>query len=206
MGKSAINPAVVGKHSTDIAALKNDLGIVEDGDTATHTIAQGQYVIWQGALYTADAAIASGTTLAASGGNKNLTAVENGGLNALNSNVTALSETTTGTITLASGFAANPSEYVNQLKKNNHVVTFNFVFWTTSAIQQTLTWVTVATIPSGFRPANTLPCALLVLGGGHSKGYVYDARISQNGDVQIYVVADIANITGRAIIQVSYCV
>lgn len=87
MGKSAINPAVVGKHSTDIAAMKNDLGIVEDGDTATHTIAQGQYVIWQGALYTADAAIASGTTLAASGGNKNLTAVENGGLNALNNKI-----------------------------------------------------------------------------------------------------------------------
>ncbi len=85
MGKSAINPAVVAEHSTDIAALKNDLGIVEDGDTATHTIAQGQYVIWQGALYTADAAIASGTTLAASGGNKNLTAAENGGLNALSS-------------------------------------------------------------------------------------------------------------------------
>ena len=72
---------------TQIAALQNDLGIVEDGDTATHTIAQGQYVIWQGALYTADAAIASGTTLAASGGNKNLTAVENGGLNALNSKI-----------------------------------------------------------------------------------------------------------------------
>ena len=87
MGKSAINPAVVGKHSTDIAALKNDLGIVEDGDTATHTIAQGQYVIWQGALYTADAAIASGTTLAASGGNKNLTAVANGGLNLLNDKI-----------------------------------------------------------------------------------------------------------------------
>lgn len=75
---------------TQIAALKNDLGIVEDGDTATHTIAQGQYVIWQGALYTADAAIASGTTLAASGGNKNLTAVENGGLNALNNKISAL--------------------------------------------------------------------------------------------------------------------
>lgn len=90
MGKSTINPAVVRKHSTDIAALKNDLGIVEDGDTATHTIAQGQHVIWQGALYTADAAIASGTTLAASGGNKNLTVVENGGLNALNSNITGI--------------------------------------------------------------------------------------------------------------------
>jgi hypothetical protein len=75
---------------TQIASLENDLGIVEDGDTATHTIAQGQYVIWQGALYTADAAIASGTTLAASGGNKNLTAVENGGLNALYSKLSGL--------------------------------------------------------------------------------------------------------------------
>ena len=88
---------------TQIAALKNGLGIVEDGDTATHTIAQGQYVIWQGALYTADAAIASGTTLAASGGNKNLTAVENGGLNALNGKITNLikSDTYTGTTTAA---------------------------------------------------------------------------------------------------------
>jgi hypothetical protein len=80
---------------TQIASLKNDIGIVEDGDTATHTIAQGQYVIWQGALYTADAAIASGTTLAASGGNKNLTAVSGGGLNALNSN---LVKSYTGTV------------------------------------------------------------------------------------------------------------
>ena len=78
---------MVGTHSTDIVALKNDLGIVENGDTATHTIAQGQYVIWHSALYTADAAITSGTTLAASGNDKNLTAVENGGLNSLYSNL-----------------------------------------------------------------------------------------------------------------------
>ena len=97
---------------TQIAALKNDLGIVEDGDTATHTIAQGQYVIWQGALYTADAAIASGTTLAASGGNKNLTAVENGGLNALNSKLPisdAISGTTTSSGNIRTGLKA--SEY-----------------------------------------------------------------------------------------------
>ena len=119
MGKSAINPAVVGKHSTDIAALKNDLGIVEDGDTATHTIAQGQYVIWQGALYTADAAIASGTTLAASGGNKNLTAVENGGLNALNSNlsirVVQVSGTTTTTGAIMIPSSVTGYKYLNAL-------------------------------------------------------------------------------------------
>lgn len=44
-------------------------------------------MIWHSALYTADAAITSGTTLAASGNDKNLTAVENGGLNSLYSNL-----------------------------------------------------------------------------------------------------------------------
>lgn len=67
------------------AAAAAAFGIVENGNTASQTIAAGQYVIWKGVLYTADAAIASGTTLAASGGNKNLTATPNGGLNDLNS-------------------------------------------------------------------------------------------------------------------------
>ena len=67
------------------AAAAAAFGIVENGNAASQTIAAGQYVIWKGVLYTADAAIASGTTLAKSGGNKNLTAVSNGGLNDLNS-------------------------------------------------------------------------------------------------------------------------
>ena len=72
------------------AAAAAAFGIVEDGNTATHTISKGQYVIWKGALYTADAAIASGTTLAASGGNKNLTAVSGGGLNAIKASIDSL--------------------------------------------------------------------------------------------------------------------
>ena len=85
---------------------------MEDGNTATHAIAQGQYVIWKGVLYTADAAIASGTTLAASGGTKNLTAVSGGGLNALNSITTESSTvelrlgTETGTV-VATGTATH---------------------------------------------------------------------------------------------------
>ena len=73
-----------------IDGLAASMGIVEDGDTATHAIAQGQYVIWKKALYTADAAITVGTTLVATGGSKNLTAVENGGLNALNASLPRL--------------------------------------------------------------------------------------------------------------------
>ena len=56
-----------------------DIGIVETGDTATHNISKGQYVIWKGSLYTASAVIAAGDTLSVS----NLTAVSNGGLNSL---------------------------------------------------------------------------------------------------------------------------
>ncbi len=69
-----------------LAAVKSDMGIVEDGNTATHTIAAGQYVIWKGALYTASAAIPTGTTLSTS----NLTAVSGGGLNALNGNIATI--------------------------------------------------------------------------------------------------------------------
>jgi len=67
--------------------IKNAIGIVEDGNTATQTIAKGQYVIWKDALCIADVAISIGETLASSGGSKNLTAKPEGGLNALNSNI-----------------------------------------------------------------------------------------------------------------------
>ena len=64
---------------TSLSTMKSDIGIVEDTNTATHTIAAGQYVIWKDALYVATAAIPIGTTLSAS----NLTAVSSGGFNAL---------------------------------------------------------------------------------------------------------------------------
>lgn len=54
--------------------LKADIGIVENTDTATHTITPGQYVIWKGNLYIATAAIPAGSTLNLS----NLSAVSNG--------------------------------------------------------------------------------------------------------------------------------
>ena len=53
------------------------IGIVQDTDTASQNIMEGQYVIWHGALYTASSAIASGAALSSS----NLTAVPDGGLN-----------------------------------------------------------------------------------------------------------------------------
>ena len=89
-----------------LAAVKSDMGIVEDGNTATHTIAAGQYVIWKGALYTASAAIPAGTTLSTS----NLTAVSGGGLNALNGN--KMNSTIGTTIQSVDLLAQEPGAYL----------------------------------------------------------------------------------------------
>lgn len=65
--------------------IKGDIGIVENGDVATHAIPRGYYVIWKGDLYVAKTDISSGTTLSTS----NLTARPNGlgaDVAALNSN------------------------------------------------------------------------------------------------------------------------
>ena len=69
--------------------LKADIGIVENTDTATHTIAAGQYVIWKGSLYTASAAIPAGSTLSAT----NLSPVNNGGLNDIQDAITNIPNT-----------------------------------------------------------------------------------------------------------------
>ena len=63
-----------------------DLAIVATGNLAPSAISAGQYVIWNGSLYTAKTAIASGATLSTS----NLTAVSNGGLNDLKAGVDSL--------------------------------------------------------------------------------------------------------------------
>ena len=78
--------------STIDEKIKGDIGIVENGDVATHAITKGYYVIWKGDLYIAKTDISSGTTLsAASSGN--LTAKPSGlgaDVAILNSKITTL--------------------------------------------------------------------------------------------------------------------
>lgn len=62
-----------------ISRIKSGLGIVEETNTATHTIAAGKYVTWKGNVYRAKSAIPSGTTLSSS----NLETLSDGGLNDL---------------------------------------------------------------------------------------------------------------------------
>ena len=82
-----VSPGIINKIKSLIARvgyLKSDIGIVEDTDTATHTISSGQYVIWKNELYKASTAIPSGDPLSST----NLTAVSDGIANELNGNFT----------------------------------------------------------------------------------------------------------------------
>ena len=65
--------------NTKIENTKNEIAIVENGNTATHEITDKQFVIWKDALYKANGAIHFGATLSTS----NLNAVSNGVANSL---------------------------------------------------------------------------------------------------------------------------
>lgn len=116
---------------TAITATKSDLGIVEDGNTATHSITAGQYVIWKGNLYTASSAIATGTTLSTS----NLTAVSNGGLNSLNEQINDLiivrKYTKQVTIDANSGIGIKPSDFDVSIPAGYSVL--GFLGWHTTS-------------------------------------------------------------------------
>ena len=63
--------------------IRRLIGIVEDTDVATHSIASGKYVVWKGDLYKSTAAIAVGGSLSLS----NLSPVSDGGLNQLSEQI-----------------------------------------------------------------------------------------------------------------------
>lgn len=83
--------AALTEHGTAIGNLKSDIGIVEDGNTCTHSggISEGQYVIWKGQLFIASTAIAEGATLASG---TNLTPKTDGGLNDLRNTLNHLED------------------------------------------------------------------------------------------------------------------
>ena len=117
--------------TTSLSTVKSDIGIVEDTNTATHTIAKGQYVIWKDALYMASQAIPLGTTLSSS----NLTAVSNGGLNMF-SVVEASGVPATGTLSVAlpSGFESLSTAIIAVAAITSSTVSFdpNIYFATVS--------------------------------------------------------------------------
>ena len=88
----------VGDLQTAMTQLATDIAIMETGNTATHNIAAGSYVVWKGDLYTANTAISVNDPLSATV----LDAVSGGGLNALNAKLAITTQDVT-TINNATG-------------------------------------------------------------------------------------------------------
>lgn len=76
-----------------ITNLQSGLAIVQDGDTATKAITQGQYVLWKSSMRYAKANIAIGETLSST--NLGSVTYDNGALNRLNEHIGSLSSLTT---------------------------------------------------------------------------------------------------------------
>lgn len=153
-----------------IEALKGNIGIIENGDTATHAITSGSYVIWKNELYKASSAIAVDDALSAS----NLTAVSGGGLNELNEkNIYAIS--------LSSGWSSNTYEVV----KIGRVCIIQF-----NGLQRTSTasgWTTVGTVDSNVTPSGRilgyLSCDSELSAG---KTTIAECRINTDKTLEIY--------------------
>lgn len=159
--------------------IKGDIGIVENGDVATHAIPSGYYVIWKGDLYVAKTDISSGTTLSTS----NLTAKPNG----LGADVAALNSKMTYHDDFITSFESNWSS-------PNVKVMYNSIFAivrvnTLKRSETANGWVNAFQLPSGMR---NLPLdyqyGFLANDSGMSGGVtnVVQARVTKTGYVQIY--------------------
>lgn len=93
-----------------VKKLKGNMALVEDSTTASQNISANKYVVFQGVLCTADAAISQGDTLATSGAGKNLTEVTGGGFNELNGYIANLGRTLIGSLRVTSGAVGNRVE------------------------------------------------------------------------------------------------
>lgn len=148
--------------AAEIAKGKQTLGIVEEGNTATQAISAGQYVVWKGKLYTADANISIGTTLAATGGSKNLTEKTSGGLNDLKSVTDTLN-----------------SKIANLLTTQEYDVPA--VSWSAGTVGTYATDITINVSKNGYTPV------AVSVSKHNSTFYSLDVLLTSSGNVIVYV-------------------
>ena len=168
-------------HPSDTSkANETELAYVETGSTASQNYSAGQYICWNGSLYTADTAIASGATLSASGGSKNLTAAPGGGLNDLKSafpqslsaaGLTALSNCVIGT---------------GGVFRLGNIVFLSVYVWVTSASSSATVYVT---LDNSIKSIANVPITLLAENTSDETAPIYCAVSGPN----IYLKGTTAN-------------
>lgn len=152
------------------AVKQSQLAYVETGTTASQNYTAGQYISWNGILYTANQAISSGTTLSAGTGG-NLTECVGGGLNSL-SNVANANVTFSNNVT---GYTYQ-NEY--HLSKSGNIVATH-IYMSTSSIAGMGTLL--CTVPAAFRPSVNRRIATWLTYNGESK--VETVFLSPTGEI-----------------------
>ena len=193
--KDQLDDDAAGHLQLEIDDIKADIGIVEDTDTATHTIAKDQYVIWKGSLYKATTAIPATTALSLS----NLTAVSNGlggEVASLNGKITNLQGFTTVTFTPASGVTSDLF-----VRRYGRVVCVNGYVTSNTAFGSNML---LGTIESGNRPVAPLRAVGGVASAAYSVGDIAYVTIGDNGEFRI--TAKSGNTYKVCYLSVSYVV
>ena len=159
--------------------IKSDIGIVEDTDTAVHTISEGQYVIWKGVLYTAKTAIPSGTALSAS----NLTAVGAGGIaNVIGDALVPVEITSLVTF--------NESEYASN-QTHFYVIGKLLVISYMGSITTHAQNDELLILPSGYVPLTNVVAPAVINNGAYG-----NVVVQTNGKIRVNQVSD-STVSGR---------
>ena len=170
------------KQAFGITGLENSLAIVATGNNHI-AVASGQYVYVTGhatlteGLYKATTAIAANATLSLS----NLSAVSNGGLNAINEQM--------ANIDISSNLTKFPTatsvtDFTGNARKVGKIVTFSCSF------KYTGRYATVAVFATGYRPQFTSYLTCAYLKGGYQ--YPAYAAIQSNGEIFVMLPESIS--------------
>lgn len=135
--------------------IRRLVGIVEDTDVATHSIASGKYVVWKGDLYKSTEAIAVGGALSLS----NLSPVSDGGLNELSEQIGAVnSKLIPHAITITTNSAVTTKQSYTRASVYDRLVFVGLsVIVTTSATG----WNQIGSMENGYAPSSDVYFTLL---------------------------------------------
>lgn len=175
----------IGTLSTGISNTQADIAIVENTNNATHNITAGDYVVWKGSLYTASSNISIGDGLSGS----NLSAVSNGGLNALLDKITWKD----ATFTSATGWNFNNQGF----KYTDDGKVFITGYFTSHT--QVNSPTQIGSVPAGTRPIVELDFEVPISNGTVDIGTAV-VTIAQNGNVSVATMSA----TGIIVLRVSY--
>lgn len=153
--------------------IRRLIAIVEDTDTAVHSIASGKYVVWKGDLCKSTAPIAVGGSLSLS----NLSPVSDGGLNELSEHLTpvALTYTPASGINYSFAYAYRIGKmvYINVRIRN-------------ATISDRGTVVGTISLPGPIAYSDGVEGVAVTYDGYLTPNGYLNVHITQSGDVKLY--------------------